>query len=37
MADGTKVAVCTQWGGNTKLFIEYAKKKYGFEIEPAAL
>lgn len=37
LADGNKVAVCTQWGSNTRLFINYAKKKYGFVIEPAAL
>lgn len=31
--DGTNVAVCTQWGYNTKYFIEYVTKKYGFVIE----
>ena len=36
LADGTYVAVCTQWGNNTKLFIEYVINKYGFVIEPAS-
>lgn len=37
LADGTKVAVCTQWGNNTKLFIDYVRNKYGYVIEPATL
>ena len=32
LKDGTKMAVCTQWGPNIKYFIAYVKK-YGFEIE----
>lgn len=32
--DGTKMAVCNQWGGNIQLFIKYVESKYGFKIEP---
>jgi hypothetical protein len=31
LKDGTKVAVCTQWGTNINLFIDFVKK-YGYEI-----
>lgn len=32
--DGTKMAVCNQWGGNIKLFIDYVKSEHGIEIDP---
>ena len=37
LADGTEVAVCTQWGPNTKFFIDYVTNKYGYVIEPVTL
>ena len=32
LADGTIIAVCTQWGQNIQNFIEFVKK-YGYKIE----
>ncbi len=37
LSDGTNIAVCTQWGLNTRLFIDYVTENYGFEIEPTTL
>ena len=32
LADGTKMAVCTQWGANIAYFIEFVKR-YGYQIK----
>ena len=36
LCDGTKVAVCTQWGSNINLFIKFVKR-YGFDIQQVSL